>query len=64
MKSLPRQPALWFAALAPVPGLFVLLYLYFTEDSIGAWIFPTGIIALLLTWAGGYRLWQQIRSRR
>ncbi len=39
------------AFLALIPGVYVLSYLFFTEGGlkgISSWIFPTGVVALLM----------------
>ena len=43
-----HTPARWFSALIFLCGLYVFSYLAFTQGHVFGWIFPTGIVALMV----------------
>ena len=47
--------------LLGVGGIYALFYLWFTEDEMASWIFPTGIVAAYMSFAG-LRLIFKVRS--
>ena len=42
-------------------GIYALFYLWFTEDKMVSWIYPTGIVAAYMSFAG-LRLIFKVRS--
>ncbi len=47
-----HTPPKWLGVFTLLCGLFVLAYLSFTEKSISDWIFPTGIVAIIMAVIG------------
>lgn len=57
-----RRNFRWLALLPILAGVYVLIYLAVTEDRVSEWIFPTGVVAMLMIYAGGLFFYRRSRA--